>query len=570
MNLLLSSISSAIIFSSGGGGSPTVEQTITVPLGTVTADLTDFPLMVDLAHMSSGFWDTVNSTGGNIRAYAADGVTLVPHDLTAVSLADRTGRIFIKKSLLTGSDTVVILSTIESGASVLPVGDANGRNAVWSNFEVVWVYPSGENRTGNGYAQTDAAEPASKWITTQYHSFVGLPHQGIVVEPDGTVVTIDTNYLRRHTSSNLVTVLASNANPVGDIVTMSGNANLNHLSDGCVIAGELWVPCNEYPMSGGADEFLAVFNLSTLVLDRVYDVSAQGRHISGIAYDPATGTIYASDYLDGSSLMKYNTSATYLGALTLSETLLSLQGLEIVENRLIASGITPNYYTVGLDGTVAGIEYTRPTAGFNEGLSYDGTSLWVLDGDGDVVKLGRLAGKEDWRKLHYDISHARIPTLTTTWTMATSVYWTDPGANLQQGFMCVADGLSDSNRATTAFRAVGTKVALWNSTDSWANGLTRPLENSTHRYSTSYDGTARRKLFVDGIKEIDDAPVSARPVSSSGTGFSLVLNGSKIDGTEEGEGYYQTTWFTSSLLSEAWLKADADNNLNAATFYTVT
>lgn len=546
--------------------------TITVPAGKVSSDLTDFPLMIDLSHMPLGFWAGVRADGGNIRAYASDGITLIPHDVTHIDKTRSVGRLFVKKTLLSASANVIVLKVLSPGTTVLAVTDPNGRNAVWSDFEVVWVFPSDVNRTGNGYAQGGAG-PAefTRWIRKDYYDMPGNPHQGVAVDSSGNVVTIDTNYLRRSTVAAPTTVLASNADPLSAVVSATGNSNLNHMSDGCIIAGELWVPANEYPVSGGHDEYLCVFNLTTLALDRFYNVSSVGRHISSIAQDPDTGTIWATDYVNGASLMQFNTSGTYLGSVSLSSSISNLQGICFVEGSILLSADATDITKVSKTGVIdvaIGNEFSNPQSGTSEGIAYANGLLFHMDGDGDMTVLEVNDDFADWARLHYENLNATLPR-SQVWTMASSVYWLDLTGNLQQAFLSLANGTTSGNRATLANRSATSRLGLWNSTDTWLQNTFNPAYKSVFRTAAQHDGTTERRVFLDGNVEATDSVISARP-TGAGTDMNFVVNASDTSGTEDGEAYYQFVWQRNEYMSDAWMAADAANMNDPATFYTVT
>jgi hypothetical protein len=86
--------------------------------------------------MPAGFWSAVKSDGGDIRAYDASN-TMIPHDLCTFATGSTSGILMVKKSLLTASSNVIKVMCGNAALSQLAVGNANGRNAVWSNFD--WV-----------------------------------------------------------------------------------------------------------------------------------------------------------------------------------------------------------------------------------------------------------------------------------------------------------------------------------------------------------------------------------------------------------------------------------------------
>lgn len=573
---LLASVAAAALTGAGGGGGdpdpdPVAGYVVTVASGKVGSNLSNYPLMIDLRDMPGSFWDDVRTDGGNIRAYAADGTTLIPHDVTYINKSRELGRMFVKTDLLAASDNEVVIKLLDSSTTKLSNSDTNGRNAVWADYEVAWVFPDAANRSGKSHSQTNNFVLHSEWIHKQYYEFAGNPHQGLAVDASGNVVTIDTNYLRRYDDAALGALLASNADPVGAVKTASGKSTLNHLSDGCIIAGELWIPVSEYPTSGGYDEVLAVFNLSTLALDRYYDVSSVGRGVSGICYNPDTGLIYGTDYSDGTSLMVFNTSGVYQTSISLSTTITLLQGIEWVEDHFILSSETGAnlYYRCELDGTVTTTPtLQRPQTDINEGISYDGTSLWTMDGGGDVVRWQRDPNYADWRKAHYTLAYAiAAASPTYQWSMGCSFH--NMLTNNQRSIMAYANGSSSANWAALVYDEGPDVIGIWNSTDGWMWSAVNPDVFETHRYGLQHNGTTARKMFIDGTASTDTGCAN-RP---GGTGdIEFVLNGAYTTdhfGDSAGEGYYQTIWLRHDVVSNDWYAADAANNNSPSTFYSI-
>ena len=559
----------------GGGVSGFI---VNVPSGKVTADLTNFTAPIDLslidATRKAEFWAAVRSDGGNIRAYAADGVTQIPMDLTYIHKTRQLGRLVVKTNLLTASDNSIVLKVLDAATTGLAVTDPYGRNAVWDGYEVVIMYPETVNRTGDVYTRAANEVPFSEWKRTDYFAMTGNPHQGLAVDTSGNLVTIDTNYLRRSTQAAVNTVLASNADPVGAVKTATGNTNLNHLSDGCIIAGELWVPCNEYPVVSSHDEYLCVFNLTTLALERFYNVSAQSRHHSSLCYRADIGEIIATDYNNGASLLRYDTSGTYLGAVTLSSTINKPQGIEVVEGvfYISAENWTSNapIYEVAFDGTRNGVVFINPQNGDNEGISYNPTTkvLYHMDADGDMTVLQKVDAIADWSRLHYD-QHWETYPRSTVWSMGASVHWLDLTGDLQQGFLSMANGATSSQRATVAFRTGTDRLALWNSTDSWLETDIDLNYKSQFRVSAQHDGTTQRRIFYNGILKATDNTIAAQP-SGAGTNMDFVVNASDTSAGEDGEAYYQYLWARNDYVSEAWMAADAAFMNDPASMYTIT
>lgn len=127
------------------------EVTVTVVSGKVASDLTGFPLFIDLANMPANFWSNVNTGGGDIRAFV--GPTQLPVDVVTINIGANTGILFVKTPLAAASNTVItILGDGVSSADAAT--DPYGRNAVWSDYIVVYWPIGGTYNRVNGTART--------------------------------------------------------------------------------------------------------------------------------------------------------------------------------------------------------------------------------------------------------------------------------------------------------------------------------------------------------------------------------------------------------------------------------
>ena len=134
--------------------------TLTIPAAN-TASLTDFPIYVDLSDMPAGFWSTVTNGGGDIRVYESDGTTELPREVVSCDTATDTGELHFKGDVSALSDTDFII-TVDGTSSDYAVTDTYGRNAVWSDYELVF---HGEDATTNS-AGTALTETGSVSIGT--------------------------------------------------------------------------------------------------------------------------------------------------------------------------------------------------------------------------------------------------------------------------------------------------------------------------------------------------------------------------------------------------------------------
>jgi len=133
---------------------------VTIDNTKVSADLTDYVLLVDLSDLPASFWDVVANGGGDIRVYKSDGTTELAREVVSCDTATDTGELHVKFSGTLSSTVDTVVQIHADGVSAdYAVGATYGRNAVWSDFVAVWHLgePSGDaiDSTGNGYDGTD-------------------------------------------------------------------------------------------------------------------------------------------------------------------------------------------------------------------------------------------------------------------------------------------------------------------------------------------------------------------------------------------------------------------------------
>ena len=124
---------------------------VTIQSSQVTADLTDFPLLVDLSDMPAGFWSTVASSGGDIRVFKSDGTTELPREVVSIDTVANTGELWVKYAgTLSGSIDTTIQIHADGVSSDYAVTATYGRNNVWSNYVAVYHGDSTDDATGKG------------------------------------------------------------------------------------------------------------------------------------------------------------------------------------------------------------------------------------------------------------------------------------------------------------------------------------------------------------------------------------------------------------------------------------
>jgi len=134
---------------------------VTVLNTKVDADLTDFPVYVNLADLPAGFHTNVNQTDGrDIRVTKADGTTEVPREVVTYVSASDTGELHFKGDVLNATDVDFYIYYGNAGASE-PAGNATyGSQNVWTNSYQA-VYHLQQDPSGNGIdAVTDSTSNA--------------------------------------------------------------------------------------------------------------------------------------------------------------------------------------------------------------------------------------------------------------------------------------------------------------------------------------------------------------------------------------------------------------------------
>jgi hypothetical protein len=125
---------------------------ITVQSAEVDANVSNFPVYVDLADLGADFFSNVNADGGDIRVTNSGGVTEMPREVVDISTGGQTGELhFRADSLSSSANTSFYIYYGNSGASDYAVTATYGRNNVWSNsYEA--VYHLEEETAGTGTA----------------------------------------------------------------------------------------------------------------------------------------------------------------------------------------------------------------------------------------------------------------------------------------------------------------------------------------------------------------------------------------------------------------------------------
>jgi hypothetical protein len=120
-----------------GGEDFCKRATVTVDKDQVGATLTNFPVYVDLSDLpSTGFWDTVDSAGGDIRVTQSDGSTRVALEVDTIlfNTGTETGHIWFDGSSISSSVDTVFYIYWDNSTAVQPAADSTyGSENVWNS-----------------------------------------------------------------------------------------------------------------------------------------------------------------------------------------------------------------------------------------------------------------------------------------------------------------------------------------------------------------------------------------------------------------------------------------------------
>ena len=148
---------------------------VTVLASKVDADLTDFPVYVDLSDLPADFHTNVGTGAVDIRVTTSDGTTEVPREIVFYTNATDTGELYFKGNLLNASDVDFYIYYGNGAASDYAAGDTYGRNNVWKSTYKA-VYHLGDGTT---LSTTDSTSNANNLTNTSSVAIAGKVEGGV-------------------------------------------------------------------------------------------------------------------------------------------------------------------------------------------------------------------------------------------------------------------------------------------------------------------------------------------------------------------------------------------------------
>ena len=535
-----------------------------IPPWRILSNLTGFPVAVDLADMPDSFWSATTEDGGNIRVTNAADVPL-PFDIVFFDKGEKQGRLFFKANLSTASNNDFKVIT-QAGATALAPTDTYGREAVWSDFEAMFAFESLVDRTGNGHDATLSGSSSTYAYGVTGSSHTVNVHQGIAY--DGAYFyAIGTNEIKKYDAS--WSLVDTNSTPLAD----TGTTGVNHLGDGCIKDGELFIVYECFPNDPYDNQHVGVFDPVTLDFLRSYDISAQGHEVSSICWDATGGNFVISDYTSAGStkLHKYDTSFNYLGFISIPTTEV-IQGIEYYGGFLWLSAATQTLYKLSRDGTTRTVMWSGTISGSMEGIASSGSGSFFILFDGSPSAIytfapSATAGEPGWLNLAgAGQAKTNVVPAFTSWVVGASYI---PRAATQGAIVSYsADVTDNATRSSMVHRTSVVGIDIWNATDGWAGATLTTLELlRQYRGHMLHDGTTLRKLFYNGTLRVTDSVVTQKP--GAGVSPILFIGAEDASLSERVSGSINYVYLHDGVLSDDWLAAEGVSWLWPSALYDV-
>lgn len=114
-----------------------------------SANLTDFPVYLDLSELGSNFFDNVKSDGADIRITTSDGETEVPREVVSVDTTNDEGEVHFKGTLSYSADTDFYIYYGNSSATEPSASATYGSQNVWKSSYKAVLHDCLDDSTSN-------------------------------------------------------------------------------------------------------------------------------------------------------------------------------------------------------------------------------------------------------------------------------------------------------------------------------------------------------------------------------------------------------------------------------------
>lgn len=188
-------------------------MSVTVEASRVSANLTDFPVYVDLSKIASNhaFWSNVDSAGADIRVTTSDGTTEIPVEIVSIDTSAKTGEIHFKGDIDSTDDTPFWLYFGNSSATLHAEDSTYGKENTWDSNHVMVHHLTGatvtdlDDSTSNDYDfSVDNGDP-----TYDASTQVG---EGVDFDGTGDFIDWNGNSFRSSDTSGTLSMMIQKAN----------------------------------------------------------------------------------------------------------------------------------------------------------------------------------------------------------------------------------------------------------------------------------------------------------------------------------------------------------------------
>ncbi len=548
-------------------------QKITFSSVNIDSNLTNFTALVTEANLDSNIWNNAAPDASDIIFTDANG-SILNREISEYDSLTQKLRAYVNIPLLSASvDSFVYLLYGNNDAS-FTLKDLT----TWNSTEDLVVHLSLPTLTISDSSQNNRTINVvgfnSTWKSPTFVKETAVSpdlnsHQGIATIDSTIFWTFDTNTLYRRDSS--WTILTTNLDPIGDMTATAPD----HVGDGDVYNNILYMPIEFFNLPCVySDQYIVLYDATTLAYIGEYDISAQGHEISSLVVEPAENRITITSYCQNGFLYQYDlTTFAFLGTVALSQNIVKQQGITRLGNfYYITSNDSNSIYKIALDGTVIGEVYVHDPAFTTEGISTNGTVLYFLLDEGSLERVRTLEFTSGAWFDGLDPSVLENGTYLTATigdkTTRTVRAWYEPADNIQRAIVSISANIAAPNNRATISIDNGNALGTWDSNgDSWlyTNPIVDPALGTISHTALTFANLGTRTIFSNG------APSNTAALSSSPTGRNTLFVGVEDLSTNEiWNGAILEVRVSDGVLSDAWVAFEDLNFRTNAASYTVT
>lgn len=154
---------------------------VTIQNAQVDADLTDFPVYVNLNNLPAEFHTNVNQTDArDIRVTKSDGTTELPREVVFYTAASDTGELHFKADAISNSaDTDFYIYYGNAAATEPALNDTYGAENVWTNsYSAVYHLHEGDSTTADFYKDSTTNDNDGTLVDADGDTAVGTGQLG--------------------------------------------------------------------------------------------------------------------------------------------------------------------------------------------------------------------------------------------------------------------------------------------------------------------------------------------------------------------------------------------------------